>query len=428
MGGRAPYGRPLRAVGAGPRMRPGRTLLNVSRTPKRAPTIRTHALPDVLVVGGGIIGTLCALDLARRGLAVTVVERGRPGREASWAGAGILSPIYPWRYPDALGHLVQRSLLLYPDLVRDLMAVSGVDPQLRRTGLVIPVFRAAEWADLAPALPWSTRFGWRAERLSAAETMAVEPCLSERVAGAVYWPNVAQVRNPRLARAAEVAARAAGVTFRTGEDVTGFTREGDRVVAVHIGAGRLAAGRFLLAAGSWSGELGAQAGLDLPVAPVKGQILLLRDAPGRLKRIIKHDRAYLVPRADGRVLVGATMEMAGFDRRTTLEALHFLSGALLDLAPPLAGAEVERHWMGFRPGTPDGLPYIGRAPGVDNLYVATGHYRNGVILAPATAEAVGCLIAGEAPPVSLEAFAVDRARRADADLGFPRAAGARPAQ
>ncbi len=394
----------------------------MSERSQRAPAVHSGSAPDVLVVGGGIIGTLTALALAGRGARVAVAERGRPGREASWAGAGILSPIYPWRYPEALSRLVNRSLALYPDLAARLEAVSGVDPQLRRTGLIVPVFAASEWADLAPALPWSERFGWRAERLNAHEARRVEPALADGVAGAVFWPDVAQVRNPRLARGAEAAARDAGVTYHTGADVTGFIRKGGRVTAVRTATGTLKAGRFLLAAGSWSGGLAREAGLDLPVAPVKGQILLLKAEPGRLARIVKHDRAYLVPRADGRILVGATMEMAGFDRRTTLEALHFLSGALLSMAPGLAGAEVERHWMGFRPGTPDGLPYLGKAPGLDNVFVAAGHYRNGVILAPATAEAMACLLMEETPPVSLDAFAVDRPKVADAEVGFPRSA------
>jgi glycine oxidase len=397
----------------------------VSERPQRAPAVRSGRTPDVMVVGGGIIGTLTALELAGRGVRTAVVERGRPGREASWAGAGMLSPIYPWRYPEALSRLVNRSLALYPELAARLTEVSGVDPQLRYTGLIVPVFAAAEWADLAPALPWSERFGWRAERLTGREARRVEPCLAESVAGAVFWPDVAQVRNPRLARAAEAAARAAGVAYHTGVEVTGFVRRrargsgAGRVTAVRTASGPMAAGRFLLAAGSWSGDLAREAGLDLPVAPVKGQILLLKSEPGRLTRIVKHDRAYLVPRADGRVLVGATMEMAGFDRRTTLSALNFLSGALLSMAPGLADAEVERHWMGFRPGTPDGLPYLGKAPGLEGVFVAAGHYRNGVILAPATAEAMACLLLGEAPPVPLAAFAVDRPRVADAAVGFP---------
>lgn len=387
-------------------------------------TRANSASPDVVIVGGGIIGTLSAVALARRGARVTVLERGVPCKESSWAGAGILSPIYPWRYPDALGHLVNRSLALYPDLVAELTAASGVDPQLRRTGLIIPVYHAAEWAELGPALGWSERFGWPARRLTGPEARGVEPCLAKGVRGAIDWPEVGQIRNPRLARAAEATARALRVKIESGVEVTGFERAGETVRAVRTRDGRHPAAQVLLAAGSWSGALASQAGFELPVAPVKGQILLLRAEAGRLTRIVKHDRAYLVPRADGRILVGATMEMAGFDRRTTLSALHFLSGALLEMAPGLADAEVERHWMGFRPGTPDGLPYLGRAPGFANLYVASGHYRNGVILAPATAEAMACLLSGEAPPVDLAAFAVDRRAAADRELGFPRAAGA----
>lgn len=375
--------------------------------------------PDVLILGGGVIGMLSAVALARRGARVAVLERGSPMREASWAGAGILSPIYPWLYPDGLSHLVNRSLALYPGLVAELMELSGVDPQHRRCGLIIPVYRASEWANLAPAIPWSRRFGWDVRRLTAAEATEVEPCLSDRALGGLYWPDVGQVRNPRLARAAETAAQKLGVVVRSGEEVTGFERDGDRINAVRTRHGRFVAARYLIAAGSWSGELAGAAGFELPVAPVKGQILLLRSRPGTLTRIVKHDQAYLVPRLDGRILVGATMEMAGFDRRTTLSGLHFLSGALLDMAPSLAEAEVEHHWMGFRPGTPDGLPYLGAVPGTSNLFAAAGHYRNGVILAPATAEAVACLLSGEAPPVALDAFAVGRAQRPHELLGFP---------
>ncbi|MDH5526474.1 MAG: glycine oxidase ThiO [Nitrospirota bacterium] len=382
--------------------------------------------PDVLIIGGGIIGTLTALALARDGVRVTVLERGELLRESSWAGAGILSPIYPWKYPDALSHLVNRSLALYPGLVADLEHASGVDPQRRVSGLMIPVFSVAGWERMAGAIPWSERFGWVVERLDAAAARRVEPCLSEQVVGALYWPEVAQIRNPRLARAAAGAARKAGVAFVEQAEVTGMDLSHGQVTAVHSSRGRFSSGRVLLAAGSWSGDLARNLGLDLPVSPVKGQILLIRTAPGTLTRIVKQDQAYLVPRADGRILVGATMEMAGFDRRTTLSALHFLSGALLSIAPSLADAEVERHWMGFRPGTPDGMPYLGAAPQVANLFVAAGHYRNGVVLAPATAEAMACILTGSKPPTDLSAFAVDRPQPEgrDGELGFPGPAAA----
>ncbi|MFQ5508684.1 MAG: glycine oxidase ThiO [Leptospirillia bacterium] len=375
--------------------------------------------PDVLILGGGIIGTLCAIELARKGAVVHVLERSAPGRESSWAGAGILSPIYPWNYPDALSHLVNRSLSLYPALVEWLAEVSGTDPQHRKSGLIIPVFHTSEWAALSGAGSWSRRFGWVMERLDRTAARTVEPCLGEDMAGGLYWPDTGQIRNPRLIRAAEAAARHLGVVFHSGEEVIGIERRDRRVTGARTPGGHYTADKVLIATGSWSGGVAESAGFSLPVSPVKGQILLLKTAPGTLRRIVKHDQAYLVPRADGRILVGATMEMAGFDRHTTVEAMHFLFGAVRAMTPVLSGAEVEKHWMGFRPGTPDGLPFLGRAPGTDNLYVAAGHYRNGVILAPATAEAMACMIDDKTPPVALDAFAVDRQAQAHATLGLP---------
>ena len=377
----------------------------------------TH--PDVLILGGGIIGMLTAVELARKGVQVTVLERGRPMRESSWAGAGILSPIYPWKYPDALSILVNRSLALYPQMMERLQALSGVDPEHRKTGLIMPVFRSSEWFSMDGVDPWRRRFGWQVERLTGAEARQVEPCLAKKVVGALYFPEVGQVRNPRLARAVEATARVLGVDIRYGEEVIDLSVKGGRVSTVTTNNGKLRAGKVLVAAGSWSGELLKKAGYTLPIQPVKGQILLLKTAPGTLTRIVKHADAYLVPRADGRILVGATMEMAGFDRRTTLSALHTLSGALLTMAPCLADAQVEQHWMGFRPGTPDGLPYLGQVPGYDNLYVAAGHYRNGVVLAPVTAEAMSCLLTDDALTVPLGAFAVQREVQASAEVGLP---------
>ncbi|HEX9593920.1 MAG TPA: glycine oxidase ThiO [bacterium] len=381
-----------------------------------------QSLPDILIIGGGLIGCLCAYELARRGQRVAVVERGDLERESSWAGAGILSPIQPWRYPDALSALVNLSLARYDTLVPELLGATGIDPQRRPCGMVIPVFAEDEWRELDPAAAWSARFAWEYQRLEAAEARAVEPALAPDCLGADYWPDVGQVRNPRLAAAARTACTAVGVRFHTHNEVIGFRRDGDRLAAAVIADGELAADQFLLAAGAWSGGLGHALDLELPVAPVKGQILLLRTAPETVRRIVKHPAAYFVPRVDGRVLVGATMERADFDKTPTLWALRSLANAAAFLLPCLDGAEVERQWAGLRPGTPDGLPYLGRAPGYANLFVATGHYRNGVVLAPATAEVMARLMGGEEPGIDLAPFAVDRSVTEGHPLGLPAAA------
>jgi len=378
--------------------------------------------PDTLVIGGGLIGCLCAYELARRGQRVTVVERGDLERESSWAGAGILSPIQPWRYPDALSTLVNLSLARYDTLVPELLGATGIDPQRRQCGMVIPVFAEDEWQELDPAAAWSERFGWEYERLDATQARAVEPALAADCLGADYWPNVGQVRNPRLAAAARAACESVGVRFHTHTEVIAFRRDGERLDAAIIPDGELTADQFLLAAGAWSGGLGHALDLELPVVPVKGQILLLRTAPETVRRIVKHPGAYFVPRVDGRVLVGATMERADFDKTPTLWALRSLANAAAFLLPPLDGAEVERQWAGLRPGTPDGLPYLGRVPAVANLFVATGHYRNGVVLAPATAEVMAGLMSGEAPDIDLDPFSVGRPVPEDHPLGMPAAA------
>lgn len=376
-------------------------------------------LPDCLVIGGGLIGCLSAYELARAGARVAVVERGEAGREASWAGAGILSPMFPWRYPDGLSLLVNRSLTRYATLVPELQALGGVDPERRLCGLLIPILDGDNEGDLAEALPWSARLGWPCDRLDGKQAREVEPALSEACVGGVWWPEVGQVRNPRLAAAARHGCRAAGVELIEQQEVTGLSRTGSRITAVHTSAGRLAAGHFVLTAGAWSRAVAASLDLDLPVDPVKGQILLLRAAPGIVARIVKHESAYMVPRTDGRILVGATMERAGFDKQTTLWAVRALANGAVRLLPTLDDAVVERQWAGLRPGTPDGLPYLGPAPGVENLTVAAGHYRNGVVLAAATGEVVAALVTGAKPAVDLTPFAVGRPVAAGHPLGLP---------
>jgi len=377
------------------------------------------ALPDCLVIGGGVIGCLCGYELARGGARVAVVERGDLGQEASWAGAGILSPMFPWRYPDCLSALVNRSLARYATLIPELLALGTVDPEHHRCGLLIPQLAAEQEGDLTEPLAWSARWGWRCDHLDEQVARAVEPALGTTCTGAIWWPEVGQIRNPRLAAAARQGCAALGVTLLDHREVTGFRRSGRRITAATTVAGELAAGHFVLAAGAWSQTVAAALGLTLEVVPVKGQILLLRAPPGTVQRIVKHASAYVVPRADGRILVGATLERMGFDKSPTLWAMRSLANGAVRLLPALDCAEVERQWAGLRPGTPDGLPFLGPAPGITNLTLATGHYRNGIVLAAATAEVVAARVAGGTPPVDLTPFAVGRPMAAAHPLGLP---------
>ena len=376
----------------------------------------------VAIIGGGVIGSLTAWMLKRRGATPVVLERGRMGSESSWAGAGILWPINPWLYPDAFTRLVDASLAMYPGLQAELERIAGMSIERVVNGLLVPFFPDDGGRHRAAALDWSARSGWRVEELEAASLRRAEPVLSPHARGALYWPDVAQVRNPRLLQAVHRALAADAVEVHEGANVTALRMKNGRLRGVCLADGvHVPADAVLLAAGSWSGELAAQIGFSLPVSPVKGQIILLRSDPGRLRHIVKHDRAYFVPRRDGRILVGASMENVGFRRGNTVRVIQRLMQALTDMAPGLEDAEVERQWMGFRPGSPDGLPYMGPVPGMPGLWVASGHYRNGVALAPVTARIMSDWILGRPPELDVSAFRVDRESSASAELGYPAA-------
>lgn len=374
----------------------------------------------VVVIGGGIIGCLSAWFLRRRGAEVVVVERREAGREASWAGAGILCPIHPWLYPDSLTHLVQISLSMYPSLCAELEAESGIASEWTRSGLLMPLFPGDKSRHRTQALAWSKRFGWTVEDLDAPSARQQEPALAADVQGALLWPEVAQVRNPRLLQAVRLAMLRAGVLLRERTEVVGLDRSNGQLNGVILANGQaLEADAVLLAAGSWSGELMARFGMSLPVEPVKGQMLLLHGKPAHIRHIIKHDDAYLVPRQDGRILVGASLERVGFNRDISSSVTSSLLATAKRMFPSLAALPIERQWTGFRPGTPDGLPYLGPVPSVAGLWVASGHYRNGVVLAPVTAEIISRWMLGEAPDISLADFRPDRPVRKVEKIGLP---------
>lgn len=369
------------------------------------------AHPDVAVVGGGVIGLTTAYILARAGLTVELLDRTDFGTEASWAGAGIIPPGNPARAATPADKLRAIGSARSGPLSDELRELTGIDNGYRRCGGI--EFLQPHDADVLPL--------WRAEgiafeRLPAATLRAIEPGLGEVPGVPHLLPDCAQVRNPRHLRALVAACDRLGVRLRPHTPVRGGRRADGRTL--ETADSQVSARWYVLAAGAWSDDLLAPLGVRLGVHPVRGQIALFRPPRPVLSRVLMIGKEYLVPRADGRVLVGSTEEPeAGFEKVTTAEAVAHLTALGVRTMPALADAAVEKAWAGLRPGSPDGLPHIGPVPGHDNVLVAAGHGRAGIQLSIGTAELVADLILGRPPAVELYPFR----------LGRPYEAGRRPA-
>lgn len=336
-------------------------------------------MTDCIVVGGGIIGLLQARFLAQAGWRVSIYDQGDIGRESSWAGGGILSPLYPWRYPDAVTRLARWSQEFYPQLARELIAEGGVDPQWTQSGLLV-----LESDEQHLARTWANRWNLPCEWLDRDQLMQRLPGLALPVEHALWFPTLGQIRNPRLVKSLHVCGERQGITFQPHQQVRGLLQQGQRVIGIETDRGEVRADKVVIAGGAWSASL-LYGMVQLPVRPVKGQMLLLAGSPGQLRSIVLYQDRYLIPRQDGRILVGSTLEETGFDKATTNAARDELLGFVTRLLPGLANLPVERHWAGLRPGSPTGTPYIDAVTGWDGLYVNTGHFRNGVVLGPASA-------------------------------------------
>ena len=373
---------------------------------------------DVLVVGGGVIGLSIAYCLAREGVSATVLDRGELGQGASWAGAGMIPPHVERLKTNPTIDLRSWSAILYPEWSKDLLEETGIDNGYRRTGGVDVA------ADLVEDNELKTSAGrWRNEkiayeRLEPGDFGRVEPALNPDLRVAYYLPDRAQIRNPRHLKALIAACAGRDVVLRPGTAVVGFESKAGRIMAVRTEGGSIPCGMAVIAAGAWSSGVLARLGVRVETPPLKGQIVLLRSSRPLLRRIVEHGKNYLVPRDDGRILIGATEEEAGFDTRTTAEALRDLLEEAHRLCPILRGAEVERSWAGLRPGSMDSKPYLGFAPGLSNAIVATGHKRAGLQLAPASAEVITDLVLGRTPRVDLTPFRLDREPGEPADPTF----------
>ncbi|MDQ7729147.1 glycine oxidase ThiO [Halomonas sp. SpR8] len=357
-------------------------------------------MSDFLIIGGGVIGMMTALQLADAGQQVTLVERGECGKEASWAGGGIVSPLYPWRYDAAISQLSRWSEGVYPSLALRLLEETGIDPEYRQKGLLY-----LNVDDAGKALEWARQLGKPLERVAADFVHAKEPGVAMAGDSALWMPTLGSVRNPRLAKALKARLAAMPqVTLREQCDVSGFIHEAGKregsVEGVMTSQGALKAGRIVVCGGAWAAQLLAQLDVHLPVRPVKGQMIAYQATKGLLQRVVLKDGRYIIPRADGLLLVGSTLEEAGFDKTTDEAALASLKQSAEAILPALKRCPVANQWAGLRPGSPEGIPFIGALHEWPNVFVNAGHYRNGLVLAPASTHLLVDQLLGREPLIA----------------------------
>ncbi len=361
---------------------------------------------DVIVVGAGLIGLAIAFELAERGASVRIYERGEPGRAASWAGAGMLAPYTERIRNEALLDLCAASLAEYPAFVERILAASGIDASLQLDGVIYVAFESDGLQALREQAKALTARHVESRMLDRSETLRAAPWLRGGVLGALLKSGEGRVDNRRLGRALAVACEARGAHIEHSSSIT-VECDARRVLGVRTDRGFVGAGAVVNACGAWAAQLaGVPRACVPPIEPVKGQMIALATPVGFVRRATWVPGAYLVPRDDGRLLVGATSEASGFDERVTAHGVHELLHASLGAAPALAGFSLTESWAGLRPGTPDGLPFLGPAP-LDGLFLATGHYRNGILLAPATARLIADAIETGAAS-ALEPFSMAR--------------------
>jgi glycine oxidase len=375
--------------------------------------------PDVAIVGAGMIGLAIAFELAERGATVRAYDRGEPAGAASWAGAGMLAPYTESAGDEALLALCAASLDEYPRFVERVRAAGQVDPRLHLNGIVHAGFGDTHLARLRRRAGELRARGVKCEMLDRTQTLAAEPWLGGHVSGAMLVGAEGYVDNRRLGRALASACRQRGVEIARAGSLE-IECDDRRVLGVRTDLGFAPAGAVVNAAGAWAGDLRGVPRSSLPaIEPRKGQMLALETPIGFVRRATWVTNGYLVPRDDGRLLIGATDECAGFDVRVTAGGIAGLLDAVLAAAPSLAGFTVSETWAGLRPGTGDGRPYIGPTP-LSGLFVAAGHYRNGILLAPITARLVAECVSGRIRD-ELAAFSLTRAtvKPAGAEMETP---------
>jgi glycine oxidase len=366
---------------------------------------------DVLIIGGGVIGLAIARALALRGVRdVLLIERNSLGGESSSAAAGMLAPQAEANRAHEFFYLTCQSRDLYPAFAAALRDETGIDIELDQTGTLYLAFTESDAGELERRYEWQSRAGLPIEKLSGDATRILEPSISEAVRAALKFPLDTQVENRRLISALASATKQLGVRLEVGTAVTSLRIERDRVVGIETSRGFIASECVVIAGGAWSSLLGA-ADIALPnlrIKPVRGQMLCFEANPQIARHVIYSPRGYIVPRRDGRLLAGSTTEHAGFEKRVTAAGIHSILSAALEISSRIASLPMTDSWAGLRPRAADTLPVLGPCAEIDGVFYATGHYRNGILLAPITGELIARAIVDGAFPEALSIFSPDR--------------------
>ena len=357
-------------------------------------------ISDITIIGGGIIGLLTAREFIKAGRTVTVIEKNLLGQESSWAGGGILLPLYPWRQAEAITRLVIRSLELYPHLANELLNDTQIDPEWNPCGLLI-----TKNPDIDAAVSWckTNHIPYRTE----SDDLFTE--LNTAPLNPLWMPSIAQARNPRLVRSLKQYLINHGCDLREHLCLTAIEHDKQRVNAINTSADKFAVNELIIASGAWTGQLFEQfIGSSVPnIAPAKGQMILFDAKPDTLRHIVLDNDQYLIPRLDGKILAGSTVEQDGFNKSTSKDAYDKLSNFAHSLLPTLQNYPIIKHWAGLRPATEYGVPYISRHPTLSNLSINAGHFRNGLVMGPASAQLMVDLILNRPTAVDPQAYCLE---------------------
>ncbi len=364
-------------------------------------------MSDCLIIGGGLIGLLTARELLKSGLSVTILDKSQMGTESSWAGGGILSPLYPWRYEPSITALAQWSQQHYPDVLRQIQQEADYDPELLYSGLLLLNLGA----EAQQANDWAKQYHYQLKTIAVEHIQRYEAGIDEQIVHDAYlMPDIAQVRNPRLMRAVYASVKSLGAKCVTNTTVQQILTKDNKAIGVETRQGEFLAKHIVLCSGAWTAEL-LQGCVDIPyIVPVKGEMIVFQAKPGIVAHIALSDGHYLIPRKDGHIVVGSSIEYSGFKKEISQKTGNKLRHFACQLFPLLEHYPIERHWAGLRPGSLSGIPYIGQHPQLEQLYINTGHYRNGVVTGLASCRLLADILLERSPVIDPAPYALNAER------------------